>query len=104
MRGGADLYIIQTARTGDFKVGRSSNVAQRLAQLQTSCPYKLRILLEAPGLGHLERSVHRSLQSHRCRHGKGEWFREEGFGDIPVGIYNLISVELLEDIDWWKRR
>ena len=104
MRGGTDLYIIQMDQTGDFKVGRSDDVNRRLGELQTACPHKLRVILEAPGLGHLERTIHRTLKEYRCRYGKGEWFRETGFGQIPDNIYNMLSVDILEEGDWWRRR
>jgi len=102
MRGGTGLYIIQMGVTGDFKVGRSEDVERRLSELQTGSPHKLKVLLFAPGLGHLERSVHRTLRKYRCRYGKGEWFRESGFGQIPDQLYNLFSAEVLEAADWWK--
>ena len=96
------LYIIQMAVTGDFKVGRSRNVGRRLRQLQTGCPYKLRILLAAPEKGHLEREVHRHMRAHKTRHARTEWFREESLGDLPLAIYELIPESVLEDGDWWK--
>jgi hypothetical protein len=96
------LYIIQMSVTGAFKVGRSSDVKRRLRQLQTGCPYVLRIILAAEGLGHREKGVHRALVSFRTRYGKGEWFREDGIGSIPIDIWNLVPMEILEDPDWWK--
>lgn len=102
MRGGKDLYVFQMAVTGDMKIGRSSNVKRRLSQVQTGCPHKLRILLHAPDQGHREREVHRSLRRYRCRVMRGEWFREEGMGEIPSDLYELIPMNMLEDPDWWK--
>lgn len=102
MRGGADLYVFQMAVTGDFKVGRTSDVNRRFGEIQTGCPHKLRVLLHAPGLGHLERMVHASLRLYRCRMMNGEWFREEGIGSIPDHIWEMVSPEILEDPDWWK--
>ena len=99
---GFDLYIIQMAITGAFKVGRSKDVERRLGELQVGCPHRLRVLLVADGLGHLERSVHRTLSQHQTRYGGGEWFHEDGFGQLPDHIYNLLSAEVLEDSDWWK--
>lgn len=103
MRGGANLYIIQMGGTGDFKVGRSDDVARRLTELQTGCPHALRILLEAPGLGDREFSVHHRLRQYRCRHGKGEWFYERGLGSIPDDLWEMVSEAVREDPDWWKR-
>jgi hypothetical protein len=103
MRGGRDLYIFQMAVTGDMKIGRSSDIDRRLGEVQTGCPHKLRVLLRAPNMGHRERDLHQRLRMYRCRMMKGEWFREEGMGEIPIDIYNLIPPEVLEDPDWWKR-
>jgi hypothetical protein len=104
MRGGQHLYLFQMAVTGDFKVGRSSDVDKRLGQVQTGCPHKLRILLVGENLGHRERQIHQALSGYRCRHGKGEWFREPGLGSLPTEIYELIPEARLEDGDWWMRR
>lgn len=97
-----DLYIIQMGCTGAFKVGRSNDVPRRLRELQTGCPYPLKVLLVAKGLAHLEKGIHRTLVSYRTRYGKGEWFREEGMGSIPVQIWDMVPLEILEDPDWWK--
>lgn len=104
MRGGTNLYIIQMAVTGDFKVGRSKDASKRLSQLQVGCPHRLKLLLEAKGLGHMERRVHQALMPFRTRYGSGEWFREEGMGSIPIDIWQLVPVAVLEDPDWWRRR
>jgi hypothetical protein len=97
-----DLYLIQMAITGAFKVGRSNDTKRRLGELQTGCPHPLRILLVAEGLGYLEKSVHRALAPYQTRYGKGEWFREEGMGCIPDRIWSLVPADILEDPDWWK--
>lgn len=102
MRGGTDLYIIQMAVTGDVKVGRSSDVQRRMAEIQTGCPHPLRLLLHGPGLGHIEQNLHRKLRQYRTRRRKGEWFREDCLGELPVPIYELIPPDVLEDPDWWK--
>ena len=102
MRGGQDLYIIQMAQTGDFKVGRTSDIQRRISELQTGCPHRLRVLLHAPGLGHQERRVHAALYGYGSRNGYGEWFLEEGMGSLPLDIFELFSVKVLEDCDWWK--
>ncbi len=103
MLGGSHLYVIQMAVTGDFKVGRSDNVPRRLAQLQTGSPHRLKILLDAPGLGHREVFVHNTLRAFRCRRGKGEWFYETGIGSIPVDLWERVPEAIREDPDWWKR-
>jgi len=101
MRGGEHLYVIQMDVTGAFKVGRTSNPPRRLAELQTGAPHKLRIICVAFGQGFRERKVHALLRRYRTRAYSGEWFHEEGFGEIPDDIYECIPPETLEDIDWW---
>jgi len=90
--------------TGDFKVGRSSNVARRLTEVQTGCPHNLRMILHAPGHGHEELKVHADLRKYRCRARSGEWFREEGLGFIPTHLYDMFTEEVLETPDWWKQK
>jgi hypothetical protein len=91
------------AVTGDLKVGRSSDVERRLAELQTGAPHKLKVLLVAAGQGCRERQVHQTLRQYRNRGQKGEWFREEAMGSIPDDLFELFPDAVLEDPDWWKR-
>jgi hypothetical protein len=102
MLGGEHLYVIQMAVTGAFKVGRTSNVDRRLRELQTGAPHRLRLLLLARDQGHRERAIHERLSRYRCRIGSGEWFHEDGIGELPDNIYECIPVETLEDVDWWQ--
>lgn len=99
---GCDLYVIQMAGTGDFKVGRTNDVRRRLKELQTSCPHPLRVFLHAEGKGNEERRVHRHLRGYETRGGKGEWFREEGMACIPDDLWEMVPVDVLEQSDWWK--
>lgn len=100
---GNDLYIIQMHTTGAFKVGRTCDIDRRLGELQTGAPYKLKVLLHAPGQGHRERDVHRALHYAKTRFGSGEWFHESGLGGVPDDLWDMVPVEVLEDPDWWKR-
>lgn len=93
---GYDLYIIQMARTGDVKVGRSKHPEKRLKELQTGCPHPLRIILHMPGYGHMEKELHRRM-AHKSL--KGEWFRESALAELPDFLYERLN--LLEQ-DWWK--
>jgi len=99
MRGGVHLYLIQSSCTGAFKIGRSSNVKRRLAELQTGSPYKLRIILVLKNQGERERRLHRDLARYRSQgtH-KGEWFIEPALGSLPLDIYEQLD---LEDSEWW---
>lgn len=104
MKGGLDLYVMQMGRTGAIKVGRSSNVKRRRAELQTGCPYEIRILLVAEDQGHKERPLHEWLHPFRLRNEKGEWFSETALGSLPNDIYSMMSEETINMInrDWWK--
>jgi hypothetical protein len=53
-----------------IKIGKATNAAKRLAQLQTGYPAELRIWALVPG-DH-EAAYHRAFKEHRV---KGEWFR-----------------------------
>ena len=73
---GKDLYILQMEMTGDIKVGRSKHVHQRIKELQTGCPHRLRLILHAPDEGHRERDIHRMMGGRHLRR-NGEWFDVE---------------------------
>jgi hypothetical protein len=103
MRGGEHLYVIQMAVTGAFKVGRTCDPQRRLRELQTGAPHPLRIILVAENQGNREITVHKRLRAYRTRRYSGEWFREEGMGELPDDVYERIPVEALEDTDWWKQ-
>ena len=97
-----DLYIIQSGRTGAFKVGRTGDVQRRVRQLQVGNPYPLRVLVCIPGWGDREREVHKRLEGHETHMGRTEWFSEESMGLLPDEVYERIPMEVLEDVDWWK--
>jgi len=101
---GTNLYIIQSRTTGSVKVGRSDDPERRLLQLQTGCPYTLRIILTVDDGGHLERQIHDRMRNYRTRntHG-GEWFSEAGLGEVPGSVWEHARHWYLEDPDWWKR-
>ncbi len=101
---GQHLYIIQSKHTGAIKIGRSDDPERRLHQLQTGCPYTLRIILTMDNGGVIEGLVHRMMNRHRTRHiHGGEWFIEAGMGDIPDNVWAHAYPWYLEDPDWWKR-
>jgi hypothetical protein len=99
-----DLYIMQMGKTGAIKVGRSIDPARRLKQLQTGCPYEIKLILVAKSQGYRERELHVEMKRFRVRTHKGEWFSEHAIGSIPVDLYEqieLVNLELLNG-DWWK--
>ena len=93
-----DLYIIQSDVTGAIKIGVSKNPEQRLRQLQTGSPYKLKLLVVVNGKGNLERSLHKSLRAYKqsC---KGEWFDFECTGSLPNWLSEMIDWDIANV--WW---
>jgi Meiotically up-regulated gene 113 len=71
------LYVIRAARVGIFKLGVSSHVRRRLAQLQAESRDELSLCWALPTYRayELEASLHRALRGIRV-HVAGEWFRE----------------------------
>ncbi len=96
---------MQMGRTGAIKVGRSSDVDRRRTEIQTGCPYEVRVLVVAPGQGHRETNIHQRMRSMRLRGQKGEWFSEAALGSIPDDIHDMITPEAFEMMngDWWKQ-
>jgi hypothetical protein len=102
---GKHLYVIQSKVTGAVKIGRSDDPERRLRQLQTGCPYVLRIILVMADGGERETTVHQIMRRHRTRHTVGgEWFAESGIGEIPVDVWENAAPWYMEDPDWWKRK
>jgi hypothetical protein len=65
-----DLYFI---RCGDaVKIGRTTNIVQRLANMQVNNPHEIDCLLLLKGQGKEEGRWHKRFKHHRVR---GEWFR-----------------------------
>jgi hypothetical protein len=93
-----DLYIMQAHTTGEIKVGRSNDVLRRLHQLQTGCPYTLRLILHAPRQGFREKAIHRLMDYRQIRR-NGEWFTVEALCELPPELYGLLD---LEQRDWWR--
>jgi hypothetical protein len=73
------LYVLECPITSRLKVGRATNVVQRVRSIQTSCPVPLRVRLTCriPDRS-IEKMVHTELDEHRVRHTPGgvltEWF------------------------------
>lgn len=98
---GNSLYVIQSKVTGAFKVGRSSNVPERLKQLQTGSPYDLRIILVLENQGGREREIHRRLRGYESQSTEGgEWFIEPGLPSIGDDLYQHLDPCVFEC--WWE--
>lgn len=66
----SDVYFI-SGETGPIKIGESSNLRNRLSNLQAASPVVLSILATCPGGSKREREYHRQFASARLH---GEWF------------------------------
>jgi hypothetical protein len=64
-----DLYFIRCGRA--VKIGHTTNIAQRLANMQVNTPEEIDCLLLLRGQGHCEREWHKRFAADRIR---GEWF------------------------------
>lgn len=65
-----DLYFILC---GDMvKIGRTTDIVRRLANMQVSTPYEIDCLLLLKGQGKDERKWHKRFAADRVR---GEWFK-----------------------------
>ncbi len=96
-KGGQHLYVIQSAVTGSFKIGRSSDVDKRLRQLQTGSPYPLRVVLVLEDMGGLEKGLHQRLADFKSQ---GEWFIEPGIASLPDSLYEKLDPCVMAC--WWE--
>lgn len=65
------IYAIQCGEGGPIKFGVAKNPAERLRELQTGCPERLRLLVSVNIQHRCERIIHGWLREERVR---GEWF------------------------------
>ncbi len=67
------IYFIECQ--GHVKIGFARNVAKRIADLQTACPFPLKLLAKIAGNLWEERDYHARFEIHRRQ---GEWFILDG--------------------------
>ena len=67
------VYVIQSLKEGDFKIGVSKNPKKRLKQLQTGNSSELKLILTYPSefANKIEKTLHNQLTRSREI---GEWF------------------------------
>lgn len=68
------VYVAGAAADGfPVKIGMSSNVEKRVAELSTGCPYRLKVFFTAvvDDPRKIERAAHEALEAYRLN---GEWF------------------------------
>jgi hypothetical protein len=63
-------YVVEAVGTGTVKIGKSNNIAARIASLQTSNANELRLIAQLKG--DVEATLHSQLAAYRL---SGEWFR-----------------------------
>ena len=88
------IYFIQCGKNGPIKIGYTiKNPKERMAELQTACPYKLVLLWIYKGSDYTEASIHEELKHERIR---GEWFRpgEDVLSFIKIKAANVYPIEL----------
>lgn len=69
------IYLIQNTVTTNVKIGYTSNLKQRLRDIQISNDCELKVLSTINGNIELEQKLHKQFKKYHIR---GEWFR---FGD-----------------------
>jgi hypothetical protein len=66
------VYVIQCEETSRFKIGITQNLGQRLKEIQTNCPTRLRLVFCFQTVGQdVERCLHKHFEMYRMH---GEWF------------------------------
>ena len=70
-----NVYLIQSEIGGSIKIGKASDVQQRLAHLQAQMPHKLILIKEYKDVHpHFEKELHKKYAKYRLH---GEWYSEE---------------------------
>jgi hypothetical protein len=62
-------------KTTHIKIGYTSDLNRRIKELQTGCPFKLKVLATMQGDSQTEAGLHLMFASKRA---VGEWFRAHG--------------------------
>lgn len=74
------LYILQNGDTNQYKIGITNNLNRRLKQLQSGCPYDLKVIkiwthYDRKVIAKYERVLHKFFTKCGCRiRNNGEWF------------------------------
>ena len=81
-----DLYVMQN-EFGLIKIGRSVDVEQRRATLQSTERCKIAIVEVYTGCGDMEEDIHLDMDDHRLA---GEWF--DGSDDARAALAELVEL------------
>lgn len=103
-----NIYFIKPKGDEYMKVGYTSDVSRRLAELQAANPRKLRIIAVVPGTQKLEAAFHTVLAPYRTT---GEWFKITGdvrkllilleAGARPDGVSSLRALMEFDNTAAW---
>jgi len=96
-----DLYIMQIEKTGAIKIGVSKNPEKRIKQLQTSCPYKIKMILRIEKRADLEKQLHDRLKKFRTTRSNQEWFDFDSLSELPDWIYEKLDLDMVNT--WWSK-
>ena len=88
------IYFIQAGKNGPIKIGQTGgNIKDRVAQLQTGCPYKLKLLWVYTGSDWSESEVHSKFKHEKIH---GEWFHPSRMllNFINMNMSNIVEVPI----------
>lgn len=83
------VYVIGSPKARPVKIGRSSDVLQRLRAMQPTSPVPLQILWIASGDSQLEAALHRRFRKQRVHY---EWFDFQGVDPIAEVIRGIAEI------------
>lgn len=82
------VYFIQAEEGGPIKIGVAQDPPKRLAEIQRTCPQKLRILATVPGGAPRERELHSKFADYRLH---GEWFQPSNELHAIIAIAEAVA-------------
>lgn len=91
---GERVYLIGSQVNALVKIGRSTNVQRRLADIQRMSPVELDVLWLTVGNADLETRLHRAFRARRTH---GEWFNFAGLDAVEAVRGFLTNGSLPED-------
>ena len=83
------VYVIGNTSHNICKIGYSKYPLKRLSEIQTGCPYYLKIILIVKGSMKTERSLHKKYNKYRL---SGEWF--SFVGHLKESIESISKTEV----------
>lgn len=83
-----EIYLIHAIGSDFYKIGSAKDVRKRLCNLQTACPFALKLLSTRDGDIPSEQAIHSHLKAFHVR---GEWFL---FASPPQAMYYFAEWKL----------